>query len=98
MHTSKARPRHPETEVLHSGEGARPGATPLTTPIYATSTFVFENAAELEAYQQGRNDKYIYSRYANPSVQAVEQKRLSLRAVLPRRNHRLQLGAGQRAG
>ena len=66
--------KHPETEVLHRGEGAREGATPLTTPIYATSTFVFANAAELEAYQQGRSDKYIYSRYANPTVQAVEEK------------------------
>ena len=58
---------HPETDVLHRGEGARDGATPLTTPIYATSTFVFANAAELEAYQQGKSDKYIYSRYANPT-------------------------------
>ena len=29
--------RHPETEVLHVGEGAKPGATPLTRPIYATA-------------------------------------------------------------
>jgi cystathionine beta-lyase/cystathionine gamma-synthase len=66
--------KHPSTDAIHAGEGARADATPLTTPIYATSTFVFENAAELGAYQQGRNDKYIYSRYANPTVQAVEQK------------------------
>jgi cystathionine beta-lyase/cystathionine gamma-synthase len=66
--------RHPETDVIHKAEGAREGATPLTTPIYATSTFTFANAAELEAYQEGRSDKYIYSRYANPSVQAVEVK------------------------
>jgi len=66
--------RHPETEVLHRAEGARPAATPLTTPIYATSTFVFANAAELEEYQRGGSDKYIYSRYANPSVQAAEEK------------------------
>jgi cystathionine beta-lyase/cystathionine gamma-synthase len=65
---------HPETSVLHRGEGVRPDAAPLTTPIYATSTFLFANAAELEAYQQGKNDKYIYSRYANPTVQAAEAK------------------------
>ncbi|MFI5178710.1 MAG: trans-sulfuration enzyme family protein [Vicinamibacterales bacterium] len=64
----------PETEVLHRGEGAREGATPLNTPIYATSTFVFDNAAELEAYQQGRSPKFLYSRYANPTVEAVEEK------------------------
>jgi methionine-gamma-lyase len=66
--------RHVETEVLHRSEGAREGAAPLTTPIYATTTFVFANAAELEQYQQGRADKYIYTRYANPTVQAAEDK------------------------
>lgn len=69
---------HPDTDVIHRGEGARPDATPLTTPIYATSTFLFASAAELEAYQQGKGNKYIYSRYANPSVQAVEEKLAAL--------------------
>jgi cystathionine beta-lyase/cystathionine gamma-synthase len=64
----------PETEVLHRGEGAREGATPLNTPIYATTTFVFANAAELEAYEQGKTSKYLYTRYANPTVEAAEQK------------------------
>jgi len=65
---------HPETDVIHRGEGARAAATPLTTPIYATTTFTFASAADLEAYQQGRGGHYIYSRYANPTVQAVEEK------------------------
>src|SRR6476660_7458603 len=64
----------PETEVLHRGEGAREGASPLNTPIYATSTFVFANAAELEAFNQGKSNKYLYTRYGNPTVQAVEEK------------------------
>jgi cystathionine beta-lyase/cystathionine gamma-synthase len=68
----------PDTDVIHRAEGAHPDATPLTTPIYATSTFLFANAAELEAYQQGKGRKYIYSRYANPSVQAVEEKLAAL--------------------
>ena len=67
-------PRHPITEALHAGDGAWPDAAPLTTPIYATSTYLFANAAELENYQQGKGNKFIYSRYANPTVQAVEQK------------------------
>ena len=62
--------KHPDTDVLHSGEGARGDAAPLTTPIYSATTFLFENAAELEAYQRGESGKYIYSRYANPTVQA----------------------------
>src|SRR4029434_6905937 len=52
--------------------------SPLTTPIYATSTYLFANAAELEAYQQGKGNKYIYSRYANPTVQAAEEKLAAL--------------------
>jgi cystathionine beta-lyase/cystathionine gamma-synthase len=65
---------HPDTDVLHRGEGASPSATPLTTPIYATSTFLFDSAAEMEAYQRGGSGKYIYTRYANPTVQAAEAK------------------------
>jgi cystathionine beta-lyase/cystathionine gamma-synthase len=65
---------HPETDVLHIGEGAQDDATPLTRPIYATSTFLFASAAELEAFQKGESSKYIYSRYANPSVQSAEAK------------------------
>jgi cystathionine beta-lyase/cystathionine gamma-synthase len=67
-------PKRPETEVIHVAEGAREGAVPLTTPIYATSTFLFANAAEMEAYQRGETNKFIYSRYTNPNVEAVEAK------------------------
>ena len=65
---------HHDTEVLHAGEGERASATPLLTPVYTATTFVFANAAELEAYQQGRNDRYIYSRYSNPTVETAEAK------------------------
>jgi cystathionine beta-lyase/cystathionine gamma-synthase len=64
----------PETEVLHAGEGVRAGATPMVRPIYATSTFLFDSAADLEAYQAGKSGSYLYSRYANPSVETVEDK------------------------
>jgi cystathionine beta-lyase/cystathionine gamma-synthase len=65
---------HPETDVLHVGEGPQDDARPLTRPIYASSTFEFDSAAELEAFQKGESSKYIYSRYANPSVQSAEAK------------------------
>ncbi len=66
--------RKPETDILHAGEGVVPAAAPITTPIYSASTFAFPSAAALEAYQQGRSERYIYSRYANPTVQAAEAK------------------------
>jgi cystathionine beta-lyase/cystathionine gamma-synthase len=67
-------PHHPDTDVLHRGEGAREGATPLGRPIYTSTTFTFASAAELERYQRGGSDTYIYARYANPSVESAEEK------------------------
>ncbi len=68
------RRRHRDTDAIHHAEGRDPHATPLVTPIYQTSTFLFDDTAEVEAYQAGRSQKDIYSRYGNPSVRATEQK------------------------
>lgn len=51
----------------------RPPA-PLTPPIYETTTFLFDNAAEVVAYNEGTSDRYLYTRYGNPTVVAVEQE------------------------
>jgi len=64
----------PATDAIHLGEGVDPSANPLTLPIYETTTYLFRDAAELEAYQAGRNDRFIYSRYSNPTVAGVEKK------------------------
>jgi cystathionine beta-lyase/cystathionine gamma-synthase len=61
------------TELIR-GEGVSHDAEPLTTPIYETTTFLFRNAEEVRAYNQGKSGKYLYSRYANPTVVPVEQK------------------------
>lgn len=63
-----------DTRVIHEGEGQLPEAAPLTVPIYETSTFVFDSAADVEAYNAGRSRKFLYSRYENPTVAAVERK------------------------
>jgi methionine-gamma-lyase len=63
------------TELIHRGERTPTGgSTPLTTPIYATSTYVFESAQDVERYQDGSLPAYLYSRYENPTVVAAEQK------------------------
>ena len=63
------------TRLIHAGEGVDTGATPsLTTPIYETSTFVFDSVADVVKYQEGKLNGYLYSRYENPTVVAVEQK------------------------
>ena len=63
------------TKLIHAGNGVDTGATPsLITPIYETSTFVFNSVADLEKYQAGELNGYLYSRYENPTVVAAEQK------------------------
>ena len=68
----------PDTELVQGSEVALGSAAPLTTPIYSTTTFVFPNAKELIAYNEGRSPTYIYSRYENPTVVAVERKLAAL--------------------
>ncbi|HJU41230.1 MAG TPA: aminotransferase class I/II-fold pyridoxal phosphate-dependent enzyme [Vicinamibacterales bacterium] len=63
------------TKLIHAGDGVDAGATPsLTTPIYATTTFVFDSVADVIKYTEGKIDGYLYSRYENPTVVAVERK------------------------
>ena len=62
------------TRLIHTAEGAQPEAAPLTTPTYETTTFLFDSTADLEDYVAGRNTKYLYSRYDNPSTRALEAK------------------------
>ena len=64
----------PATEIIHRKEGSSESAEPLTTPIYETTTFVFESAEEVRQYNEGKSPKFLYSRYANPTVTAVEGK------------------------
>jgi cystathionine beta-lyase/cystathionine gamma-synthase len=70
--------RRRSTDLIHSGSINLADAAPLTTPIYETSTFVFENAEEVVAYNAGRSSKYLYSRYGNPTIAAVEQQLAAL--------------------
>ena len=62
------------TRLIHTAEGAQPSATPLTTPIYETTTFLFDSTADVQAYCDGSSEKYLYSRYDNPSARALEAK------------------------
>jgi cystathionine beta-lyase/cystathionine gamma-synthase len=83
----------PATEILHLAEGISRTAAPLTTPIYETTTFLFESAQDVLDYNEGRSSKYLYSRYANPTVAAVEQKVAALEGA----ERALVLSSGQAA-
>jgi cystathionine beta-lyase/cystathionine gamma-synthase len=85
--------RGPATELIHAGESDLGQPAPLTTPIYETTTFVFENAEEVLAYNEGRSAKHLYSRYSNPTVIAAERKL----AALDRSEAALLFSSGQGA-
>jgi len=69
------------TELIHQGEDRPPRADPVNVPIYETTTFLFESADEVRRYQEGKAEKYLYSRYANPTVVVTEQKLAALDAA-----------------
>jgi cystathionine beta-lyase/cystathionine gamma-synthase len=83
----------PATEVIRHAPAPDEVAEPLTTPIYETATFVFESAADVSRYNEGKSQKFLYSRYANPTVTAVERTV----AALERAEAALVLSSGQAA-
>jgi cystathionine beta-lyase/cystathionine gamma-synthase len=67
------------TNLIHRGERTPPsGSISLTTPIYETSTFVFNSARDVERYLDGTLPAFLYSRYENPTVGAIEEKLAAL--------------------
>ncbi len=66
------------TRAVHSGEDRHGQAAPLTTPIAQTAVFVVPGLEDLRRYAQGDRDIYLYSRYGNPTITAVEEKLAAL--------------------
>ncbi|MBW2693469.1 MAG: PLP-dependent transferase, partial [Deltaproteobacteria bacterium] len=62
------------TRSVHSGERDHQATNAVTTPIYQTSTYWFEKSAQLQALQEGRDQRDEYGRYSNPTWRAVERK------------------------
>jgi cystathionine gamma-synthase len=62
------------TSAVHAGELRQQEANAITTPIYQTSTFWFENSQEVIDYQEGKSEREEYGRYGNPTWRAVERK------------------------
>jgi len=62
------------TQLVHAGErGAPPQGKPVSTPIYASATFTYDSMAEVDQVFSGEKQGYIYSRYGNPTVAALEE-------------------------
>jgi len=62
------------TRAIHAGEDRQRYADSVTTPIVQTSTYVFKDSKEIEAYTRQGKDRYEYGRYGNPTEKVAEQR------------------------
>jgi cystathionine gamma-synthase/methionine-gamma-lyase len=61
------------TLAVHAGErAAKPAFTPVVTPIYHASSYVYDEMETLDATFAGTFDGPMYTRYGNPTVSALE--------------------------
>lgn len=67
-----------QTVAIHAGQQPDPSTGALNTPVYLTSTYSYGTAEEGKARFAGQNPGYIYSRFANPTSSALEQKLAAL--------------------
>ncbi len=66
------------TRCVHAGSPADPATGAVNVPVYQSSTFLLDDAA-YAAIADGRSrDTLVYSRYANPSQRAVQDKLAAL--------------------
>ncbi len=66
------------TKSVRGGEQRHKGEDSLTTPIFQTATFTFEDSSEILAYNAGEKERYEYGRYGNPTQRAAELKLATL--------------------
>ncbi|MEV0902969.1 aminotransferase class I/II-fold pyridoxal phosphate-dependent enzyme [Actinoplanes sp. NPDC049802] len=63
---------HPETRLVHVRVPV-PASTPLSVPLYQTSSFAFDDPGPLADGLNRPDGSYVYSRFANPTVRALEE-------------------------
>jgi len=69
------------TLAVHVGErGPRPDFTPVVTPIYNSIAYTYESMEDLDAVFARERPGYVYARYGNPTVTALEKAVAALEA------------------
>lgn len=66
--------QHIETQAIHSGRINDEQFGSLATPLYQTSTFVFDSAEQGGRRFAGDEQGFIYSRLGNPTTRQLEQR------------------------
>lgn len=72
-----SKPKHDyqvATQCIHGPNKANDPHGALSAPLYQTSTFAFENAAQGAARFAGEEPGFIYTRLGNPTTQELEEK------------------------
>jgi len=67
-----------ETRVIHAGAAPDPVTGARSTPIYQTTSYVFEDVDQAASLFNLHNFGYIYSRLTNPTVAVLEERVASL--------------------
>ncbi|MEO2266197.1 aminotransferase class I/II-fold pyridoxal phosphate-dependent enzyme [Pseudoalteromonas sp. YIC-656] len=67
-----------KTLCIHNEQGRSDPHRALAAPLYQTSTFIFDDAAQGAARFAGEEAGYIYSRLGNPTVRELEQRLAAL--------------------
>lgn len=58
---------------VHAGErGPRPDFTPTVTPIYSSASYFYDDTMDLDAVFANEREGYVYTRYGNPTIRAME--------------------------
>jgi len=71
--TQSARNWRPQTRLVRGGT-ARSANHETSEALYLTSGYVYESAAAAEAAFANEGSRFVYSRYANPTVAMFEEK------------------------
>lgn len=71
------KPYDAETLAVRSGVHRSPFGE-HAEPLFLTSSFVFDSAAQAAARFAGNDDGFVYSRYTNPTVRAFEERLAAL--------------------
>ncbi len=72
------RPLDFATLAVHAGEAPCPATGALDTPIYQSTTYVSADSDEMAAVYSEQKPGYMYTRYGNPTIHALEAKLAAL--------------------
>src|SRR5205823_6860832 len=67
-----------ETRAIHAGAAPDPVTGARSTPIYQTTSYVFDDVDHAASLFNLHNFGYIYSRLTNPTVSVLEERIASL--------------------